>query len=86
MKQLSVFITLIVSLSLVSCGPDEEPEKKTTEEKPNLETKAKKQENVILYPALRALNKAKSVEQTLLDAEAARKKKIQEQETSDDDS
>ncbi|PCJ45674.1 MAG: hypothetical protein COA74_15280 [Gammaproteobacteria bacterium] len=44
-----------------------------------------KKKNVILDPAVKALNKAKSVEQTLLDAEAERKKKMQEQETGDDD-
>ncbi|MFT5520118.1 MAG: hypothetical protein ACI9IA_000706 [Enterobacterales bacterium] len=85
MNKLSILTILISSLCLVSCGPDKEPEKKVVQEKQ--ETTDNKQENVILDPAMKALNKAKSVEQTILDAEARRKKEIdeQEKESSDDE-
>ena len=81
MNKLSILTILITTLCLVSCGPDKEPEKKAAQEKQ--ETAETKQENIILDPAMKALNKAKSVEQTLLDAEAKRKKEMDEQENSD---
>ena len=85
MNKLSILTILISSLCLVSCGPDKEPEKKVVQEKQEITDN--KQENVILDPAMKALNKANSVEQTILDAEARRKKEMdeQEKESSDDE-
>ena len=78
--KLSIITSLLLTFLLVSCGPDEEPETKSEPE-----TKKTQQEHIILDPAMKTLNKAKSVEQTLLDAEAERKKKMDEQEAGDDE-
>jgi hypothetical protein len=82
MNKLSILI-IISTFFLVSCGPDKEPEEKAVQE--NQEATDVKKENVILDPAVKALNKAKSVEQTLLDAETKRKKKMDELESADEE-
>jgi hypothetical protein len=76
MNKLSIVTLLVSTVCLTSCGSDKKPEKKAVQEK---------QSNVILDPAMKVLNKAKSVEQTLLDAEAKRNKEMAEQESSDDE-
>lgn len=80
--KISNFIILIISLLLVGCGAEKEENtevKSIAESKAEPETK-EKQQTEILAPHLKALNQAKAMEKTLQDAEAARKKTMDEQE------
>jgi uncharacterized protein YcfL len=60
-------ITIVLAVLLVGCGSDQPEEAKA------------KVEVIILQDQLKALEKAKSVEKTLLDAEAKRKEELQKQ-------
>ena len=72
------YILIIVSIILLhGCGSEPEPEAKDKKKEPP---------TVILDPAIKTLNKAKTLEQKLLDAEAERKKKMDEQEAEDKNS
>jgi len=61
------------SLLLSGCSSDKEPEQKAKSEDVKKATK-------ILEPQMKTLNKAKDMEKFLQDAEATRKKKMDEQE------
>jgi len=71
-------IILIFSLLVVGCSAEKE---ENTEVKSETE---EKQQTEILAPHLKTLNQAKDMEKTLQDAEAERKKKMDEQEETTD--
>ena len=73
----------ILTIILSGCSSEPEPDH---ELKPDSESaKNKKQvETVIADPAIKTLNKAKNLEQQMKDAEAARKKKMEEQEDTEE--
>ncbi len=84
--KISNSIFLIISLLLIGCGSDEKEKAKViseAESKAESETK-KNQQTKILEPHLKTLNQAKNMEKTLKNAEAARKKKMDQQEETTD--
>jgi len=84
MKIKIIFATLAILLH--GCGTEPEPisESQSKSETKSESTDKKKQLQMdVLEPALKTLNKAKGMEQQLQDAEAERKKKMDEQEKAD---
>ncbi len=80
MKIKIIFATLAILLH--GCGTEPEPISESQSKSESTDKKKQLQMDV-LDPALETLNKAKGMEQQLQDAEAERKKKMDEQEKAD---
>jgi len=80
--KISNSIILVISLLLIGCGSDKEEKVKVeSQAKSKTEPEAKEnQQTKILAPHLKTLNQAKDMEKTLKNAEAARNKKMDDQE------
>ncbi len=79
-------IILVFSFLLIGCGSNKDENtmvKSETERKAESEA-SEKQQTKILKPHMKTLNDAKSIEKKLQDAEAARKKKMEDQEENPD--
>ena len=85
MVTISRLILALFVVYLFGCTSDSEPEPEK-DAKPEADVESKKdpksadKQSEILEPAMKTLNNAKSMEQQLKDAEAERKKKMDEQE------
>ncbi len=74
--KISNSIILVINLLLIGCGSDKDNNTQVEAESDAKE----KQQTKILDPHLKTLNEAKAMEKNLQDAEAARKKRMEEQE------
>ena len=84
--KISNSIIIVFSILLTGCSPEKEAETEVkTEAEQNTKSEAKKKQTKILAPHLKTLNQAKDMEKSLQDAEAARKKKMDEQEEASED-
>ena len=83
MKTLNTLFIAVFALLLTGCGSDPEPAPESkSDAQPKTEAVEVKEDvqTEVLQPAMETLDKAKAVEQQLIDAEAELKTKIDEQE------
>lgn len=84
--KISNIVIIAFSLLLTGCSAEKEAETKVkTEAEQNTKSEAETKQVKVLSPHLKVLNQAKDMEKSLQDAEAARKKKMDEQEETSED-